>query len=64
MNRMFEELADLMEIKKAEILAEVMIIENHSVFTEHCSGSAEEGVKEVGAGSSEEKHKGAACFSF
>ena len=26
-NRMFEELADLMEIKKAEILAEVMIVE-------------------------------------
>ena len=26
-NRMFEELADLMEIKKAEILAEVIIVE-------------------------------------
>ena len=66
-----------MEVKKAEILAEVkmmiMKIENKaprlqvlyktvdnkiSSLGVHFSGSAEKGVKEVGAGSSEEKYQG------
>ena len=63
-----------MEIKKAEILAEVIIVERMEllmmeqfdivfVSITRCSGQAEKGVKEVGAGSSEEKYQGATCFS-